>query len=74
MWKIPNLNTTDIGVALNWKNPVFYTLAVVDGILIAIGKESCIEIFTNYINYIKTSTDTRYMFNRNTQVYRETCQ
>ncbi|KAL5262382.1 hypothetical protein ACHWQZ_G007936 [Mnemiopsis leidyi] len=55
MWKIPNLNTTDIGVALNWKNPVFYTLAVVDGILIAIGLQGNLSVITR--RHILTKTD-----------------
>ena len=38
MSEITKLNTSDIGLALNWENSAFYIMAVIDGILIAIGK------------------------------------
>ena len=38
MSEITKLNTSDIGLALNWTNSAFYIMAVIDGILIAIGK------------------------------------
>ena len=36
--KITKLNTSDIGLVLNWTNSAFYIMAVIHGILIAIGK------------------------------------